>query len=712
MGDDSATLGFAEFGVNAVPAFVVATIMVVIFCALRKKYTWVYEPRTQKVLAYFEKTSPDLPPGFIAWLFPTLQISFEETAEKAGCEAAGYSIFQFMMMVFFGILTLLCSASLMITFATGSNEGTEFDAVSMYNVSEGDDRLFVPAIFLWLVTLVLCACSFKAVRFFACLRDKENTRPRWQYSQHTVFVGGIPADKRTENDVRAHVDALCPLAVVAVQLVKHLGKDYEQWIKEYKTSWGALRHFEAVLEQSGKTPMTRTKPIIGKKVEAIAHHTQRCSELRTNIENRRAEFEKIDAKTCAFVTLKSLSSSISAVAKSTGPEWRICHAPEPRSIYWNAVVQCRSPNVSLALGLVMALVVGSIIILFMVPIGMCGALANVEALADGSSWLSWVFDMPEFLLALIQGLLPVIAVAVLNALVLPVFTALLSFSGVEDVASLTRRVLIAMFLFLGFNSFVVMMLSTSLLNRINDIWEDPGSLATLLGESLPASSTFFINFLTLSGIAGALGRVSCLGPLIVGSLKLKYLAKTTHEKQTAMLPPVAGYARMYAYDTFFGMLSLAFSVVAPIILPFGFLYFTFNFVTGKYLVTYVYGTPYHGGGSLMLLACQLSLWSLIICQCATILFLSLKDSYAFIVVVPLPFLTLVPTLLLSRSVGKTFSSEPITTEVPQSERVAEDVLPSEGKLSLTAEIALEKGWWKQESLALDLDNPLVNRFAL
>ena len=37
---------------------------------------------------------------------------------------------------------------------------------------------------------------------------------------------------------------------------------------------------------------------------------------------------------------------------------------------------------------------------------------------------------------------------------------------------------------------------------------------------------------------------------------------------------------------FYGMMSLLFSVVAPITLTFGFPYFTFNFVTGKFLVTF------------------------------------------------------------------------------------------------------------------------------
>ena len=45
-----------------------------------------------------------------------------------------------------------------------------------------------------------------------------------------------------------------------------------------------------------------------------------------------------------------------------------------------------------------------------------------------------------------------------------------------------------------------------------------------------------------------------------GQFAVGILAKSTHEKQTAKLPPVDGYARMLAYDTFFGMSSLAFSV--------------------------------------------------------------------------------------------------------------------------------------------------------
>ena len=57
--------------------------------------------------------------------------------------------------------------------------------------------------------------------------------------------------------------------------------------------------------------------------------------------------------------------------------------------------------------------------------------------------------------------------------------------------------------------------------------------------------------------------VSLLGHLFVGSLNVEYIVKTTHETQTAMLLLVAGYARLYADDTFIGMVSLVFSVSSP-----------------------------------------------------------------------------------------------------------------------------------------------------
>ena len=44
-------------------------------------------------------------------------------------------------------------------------------------------------------------------------------------------------------------------------------------------------------------------------------------------------------------------------------------------------------------------------------------------------------------------------------------------------------------------------------------------------------------------------RGSFLGHLILGSSNLDYLAKTIHEEQTPTLLLVAGYARLFAYNT-------------------------------------------------------------------------------------------------------------------------------------------------------------------
>lgn len=72
------------------------------------------------------------------------------------------------------------------------------------------------------------------------------------------------------------------------------------------------------------------------------------------------------------------------------------------------------------------------------------------------------------------------------------------------------------------NKFLALVLAGAFLNQIKDILDDPGSLPSLLAESLPAMALFFTNFAMLQSLMGHSLRLLRIGPLIVIHIKRKW----------------------------------------------------------------------------------------------------------------------------------------------------------------------------------------------
>ncbi|CAL9767035.1 unnamed protein product [Musa acuminata subsp. burmannicoides] len=91
----------------------------------------------------------------------------------------------------------------------------------------------------------------------------------------------------------------------------------------------------------------------------------------------------------------------------------------------------------------------------------------------------------------------------------------------------------------------------------------------LLGLSVPRNSNFFITFISLKFFICNGLEISRLCPLIIFRFKKKFLCKTKAE----VPPGELGYASGIPSDMLVITLVLCYSVVAPMIIPFGAVYF-------------------------------------------------------------------------------------------------------------------------------------------
>lgn len=98
-----------------------------------------------------------------------------------------------------------------------------------------------------------------------------------------------------------------------------------------------------------------------------------------------------------------------------------------------------------------------------------------------------------------------------------------------------------------------------------------------------------LNFRFFVGYGLELSRIV---PLIIFHLKRKFLCKTEGDVKEAWLPSDLGYATKIPNDMLILTITLCYSVIAPLILPFGAIYFGLGWLVFRNQVRRVISIPF------------------------------------------------------------------------------------------------------------------------
>merc|ERR1711988_1729971 len=99
----------------------------------------------------------------------------------------------------------------------------------------------------------------------------------------------------------------------------------------------------------------------------------------------------------------------------------------------------------------------------------------------------------------------------------------------------------------------------------------------------------------MGGLGGFPLLLARLPNLVIWKLKCWFLAKSPRQKLEAANPSQFKFAEQYAKQLLVFVVVIVYSTLAPLILPFGFIYFTIAFMTTKYQLLYVYPSSQGGG---------------------------------------------------------------------------------------------------------------------
>nr|BAJ94358.1 predicted protein [Hordeum vulgare subsp. vulgare] len=366
-----------------------------------------------------------------------------------------------------------------------------------------------------------------------------------------------------------------------------------------------IAHAEAVYAESkttnrpeGTRPTHRTGflGLIGKKVDTLEYCNEKIKELLPKLEDEQKSTLSDKQQRAAFVFFNSRAAAASAsqtLHAQMFDEWTVTEAPEPREVIWTNLpkkIYDRQTRQT-----VVYLIVFVTVVFYMIPITAISAVTTLQKLREKLPFLKVVVDQP-LLTTVLQAYLPQIALIVFLAL-LPTLLMLLSkLEGIPSQSHLVRAASGKYFYFIVFNVFIGYAIGSSLFSALQDVINNPPGIFTTLGARLPGNATFFLTFVALKFFVGYGLELSRLVPLIIFHLKRKYLCKTEDEVRAAWAPGDLGYNTRVPNDMLIVTVVLCYSVIAPLILPFGVAYFALGWLIAKNQVLRVYVPSYESNG--------------------------------------------------------------------------------------------------------------------
>ncbi|XP_027085819.2 CSC1-like protein ERD4 isoform X1 [Coffea arabica] len=701
---------FRAFLTSLGTSFVIFVVLMFLFTWLSRKpanYVVYYPNRILKGLDPFEGSKRTRNP--FAWIREALSSTEADVIRISGVDSAVYFVF---MSTILGILVLsglvllpvllpvaATDHSLHLT-VNETSQGTfnDLDKLSMGHVGANSPRLWAFVTATYLASIVAYCLLWKAYNHVSDLRAAALESPEVKAEQFAIVVRDIPRPpegQTRKEQVDSYFKAIYPETFYRSMVVtnnKKVNKIYEE-LEGYKKK---LARAEAIFAESKKNGNPEgTRPtnrigflgLIGKKVDSIEYYNEKINELipKLEAEQKVTLREKQQPSALVFftsrVTAASASQSLHAQMVNT---WTVLDAPEPRQLIWtNLPKKYYEREIRQYF---VYIIVFLTIFFYMIPIGFISAFTTLENLKKLLPFTKPIVKQ-KVVSTVLEAYLPQLALIIFLAL-LPKFLLFLSKTeGIPSESHVTRAASGKYFYFTVLNVFIGVTVGSSLFGTFKQIEKDPNSIVPLLATSLPKSATFFLTFVALKFFVGYGLELSQIVPLIIYHLKKKYLCKTEAEVKEAWAPGDLGYATRFPNDMLIVTLVFCYSVIAPIIIPFGVVYFGLGWLVLRNQVLKVYVPSFESYGRMWPHIFIRIMSALLLYQVTMLGFLGVKKFPYTVLLIPLPIISIIFCVVCDKKFYRSFQSTALEVackelkEVPNMESVFRSFIPP----SLSAE---------------------------
>lgn len=175
-------------------------------------------------------------------------------------------------------------------------------------------------------------------------------------------------------------------------------------------------------------------------------------------------------------------------------------------------------------------------------------------------------------------------------MLLPIVLRLFAkFEGIPRKTGVELSLMTRFFIFQVVHGFLVVTISSGIIQALPQLVSNPTSIPSILATNLPSASIFFLTFIVLAGLSGAAGGFLQIVGVIIYYVKLKLLGSTARSIYHLKYP-ISGVAwgTLFPVTTLLVVITLGYSIIAPVINGVALLTFFLLYMLYKYLFLFKY----------------------------------------------------------------------------------------------------------------------------
>lgn len=372
------------------------------------------------------------------------------------------SIDSYLYLRFLRTLIFICVVGCVLTWpilipinATGGGNSSQLDKITIGNISDSK-KLYAHAVIAW---VFFCFVMFTVARerlWLIGLRQAWNTSKSnaQRLSSRTVLFLSAPAEALDEQNYQRYFgnDAVRIWPATKTEKLESLVSSRNSKVQELEAAETTLILWvsKKIRKNEGKsdgrngssttydrlpadvkkslrpTHIIKTPPgPVGKRVDTIEWLRDQIKEKEAEISKLRDEYEvkEVNGAAAVFVEYRTLAAAQRAYQETTSSKVLALNprftGVLPGEIIW--------PNLSLPparrisqQGAATALVIATIAFWF-IPVAFVGAISNVSYLAKNYKWLSFLNNLPDWIMGLLTGLVPPLLTSLLSKYVPNIF---------------------------------------------------------------------------------------------------------------------------------------------------------------------------------------------------------------------------------------------------------------------------------------------------
>lgn len=604
--------------------------------------------------------------------------SEQDVINMSGLDTAVYFVFLSTVLGIFALSGIILLPALLPVAATddsiqaaGKNTtsiGTfnDLDKLSMGNITAKSSRLWAFLVATYWVSFVTYFLLWRGYKHVSELRADALMSPEVRPQQFAVLVRDLPdlpKGQSRKEQVDSYFKAIYPDTFYRSMVVtnnKEANKIYEE-LEGYKKKLARAEAVYAESKSAGKPEGTRPTiktgflGLLGKRVDAIEYYNEKIKEIIPKLEAEQKitlKEKQLGAALVFFTSRVAAASAAQSLHAQLVDTWTVSDAPESRELIWNNLnIKFFQRQIR---QYVVYVIVALTIMFYMIPIGLISALTTLDNLKKILPFLKPVINITA-LKTVLEAYLPQIALIVFLALLPKLLLFLSKTEGIPAVSHAVRAASGKYFYFTVLNVFIGVTVGGTLFKTFKSIEKDPNSIVDVLANSLPGNATFFLTYVALQFFVGYGLELSRIVPLIIYHLKRKYLCKTEAELKEAWFPGDLGYGTRVPSDMLIVTIVFCYSCIAPLIIPFGVVYFALGWLVLRNQALKVYVPAYESYGRMWPHMFLRLVAALLLYQITMLGYFGSKKFVYVGFLIPLPILSLIFVYICQKRFYKSFS---------------------------------------------------------